>query len=119
MRIDRCYAGFFAHSIEFPGKGDNMATSYLFKTNKGRFIVNDERSKLGYSYPRIFVESNKGYVNIDTTIGACFPQSKSDFESWIDGEEVTGADLGKICENLSLNKDALLRMVDQFQTMNA
>lgn len=95
-----------------------MTTTYLFTTGKGRFIINDERSKLGYAYPRIFIESNKGYVNVDVTIGCCFPQSKNDFESWIDGEEKVGADLDKICKDLFLNKSALMRMVNDFQTKN-
>lgn len=95
-----------------------MTTTYLFVTARGRFIVNDERSKLGYSYPRIFIEANNGYVNVDVTLNCCFPQSKNDFESWIDGEEKTGENLDDICKKLFLNKDALMRMVNEFQEKN-
>lgn len=95
-----------------------MTRTYLFKTDKGRFIINDEHSKIGYSYPRIFIESAKGYVNVDVTLGCCFPQSKSDFESWIDGEEISGASLDEVCERVCINKDVMLKMIDDFQTKN-
>ena len=42
----------------------------------------------------VFFVENKAknsYTNIDLTIGGAFKQSKEDFESWLDGTEVTTA----------------------------
>lgn len=93
-----------------------MDKTYLFSTDKGRFIVNDERSGIGYSYPRIFIECSNGkYFNVDCTLGQTFHQRKSDFESWIDGTEVRNADLGEVCRDLGLSKDAVESVVIQIQ----
>lgn len=92
-------------------------TTHLFETENGRFILNEEYSKIGYCYPRIFVENAKTqeYTNIDVTIGACFKQSKSDFESWIDGTEMRGESYETICKSLGLNAEALKELIDEIQ----
>ena len=95
-----------------------MTRTYLFKTDKGRFIINDERSKIGYGYPRIFVECENGdeYVNVDFTLGAAFKMKKTDFESWLDGSEVRGADLVKVCGDLGLIHDSLVPLIAEIQS---
>lgn len=94
-----------------------MTRTYLFKTDKGRFIINDERSKIGYSYPRLFIECAGGkFVNVDFTLGTAFNMKKSDFESWLDGSEVRDADLAKICEDLGLIHSSLVPLISEIQT---
>lgn len=98
-----------------------MEKSYLFATKLGRFIINDERSKIGYSYPRIFVETPSGkYFNYDVALACCFFQKKSDFESWIDGTEIRGSiDLfRKVCEDLRLNRVGVTKLIQSLQEEN-
>lgn len=49
-----------------------------------RVVVNVQQSKIGFSYPRIFVEEHlkEKYVNYDLTVGAAFKMKESDFEDW-------------------------------------
>lgn len=89
--------------------------TYLFTTENGRFIINDERSKLGYAYPRIFVECPNGNVNIDTTLGGSFNMSKEDFESWLDGTEITNANLKEICKDIGLKYEYLIKSITEMQ----
>lgn len=92
-----------------------METTYLFKTDLGRFIINDERSELGYLYPRIFVECQSGYVNIDICMDAILPQSKEDFESWIDGNQIENKDFLDVCKELGLNDYNIKRLIKKLQ----
>ena len=93
-----------------------MTKTYLFKTDKGRFIINDERSKIGYGYPRLFVECGEKFVNVDFTLGAAFNMKESDFNSWLDGTEVQGADIAKVCEDLGLKHDNLIPLIEEMQS---
>ena len=93
-----------------------MVRTYLFKTNKGRFIINDERSKIGYSYPRLFVECKDKYVNVDFTLGTMFKMKKENFESWIDGSEITGADIKKLCKDLDIVYDNMMIVINYIQS---
>lgn len=98
-----------------------MEQTYLFATKFGRFIINDERSGIGYSYPRIFVETTSGkYFNYDVTLSCCFFQKKSDFESWIDGTEIRGKiDLfRKVCDDLHLNREGVTKLIRELQEQN-
>lgn len=97
-----------------------MATTYVFSTDRGRFIVNDERSELGFGYPRVFVEiasngEDNRYLNADLFLGACFNQKREEFESWIDGTEVRDADFDSVCEIVGINAQALMDFVNMVQ----
>lgn len=58
--------------------------TFHVKGDKGEFIVVSRQSKIGYSYPMLFIHNNEGFINVDTTIGVAFKMSESDFNSWID-----------------------------------
>ncbi len=88
-----------------------MTTTYHFRVGLMHFIINDESSGIGYSYPRVFLSFPNGeYLNLDLTLGAIFKMSESDFWSWIDGTE-TDLDseeaIREVCGNLNLSWDAL------------
>lgn len=88
-----------------------------------RFIINDERSSLGYGYPRIFIEkTNGGYINFDSSLGGCFSQRASEFNSWLDGTETnigedwTITDVNRIAETVGFKPgcgEAILNMVKE------
>lgn len=89
--------------------------TYLFTDEKGRFIINDERSTIGYSYPRVFIEIGNKYANLDLTLGMVFNQKKSDFESWLDGTEIEGEDYENVCANLGINAEGLAKAIENIR----
>lgn len=85
----------------------------LFDCNiKGNHIlISDEHSKLGYGYPRVFIEVNPDeYINLDLTLGCAFKMTKEDFNSWLDGSEIK-ADAKEVCEELHINYDGLCEVI--------
>lgn len=69
--------------------------SKLFTVNGINFISNIEYSKIGYAYPRIFVEAKPGeiYYSNDLTLGQLFPMKKNDWDDWAsDAEKVEVAE---------------------------
>lgn len=93
-----------------------MTTSYIFKIGFMTFILNDESSGIGYSYPRIFVAFLDGScLNLDLSIGAVFAMSSEDFHSWLDGSEIrldTIEEVEKVFSNLSLSFENFKQVVD-------
>ena len=93
-----------------------MTTSYIFKIGFMTFILNDESSGIGYSYPRIFVAFLDGScLNLDLSIGAIFPMTMEDFQSWSDGSEIrldTIEEVEKVFSNLSLSFENFKQVVD-------
>lgn len=89
--------------------------TYLFKTPTGRFIINDERSKIGYCYPRLFIEVGDEYVNIDFTLGTAFKMKRQQFESWLDGTEIIDADPKKVCKDLGIIYDVMMSVIADIQ----
>lgn len=89
--------------------------SYLFNINNNRVIINDERSGIGYCYPRVFIENSKdmSHTNLDLTLGAAFRQTKAQFESWLDGTEITGANMEEVCSDLGINHDILMQVIQE------
>lgn len=56
-----------------------------FEINGHKVIINKPQSKIGYTYPRLFIqESAENYVNLDLTIGHAFRMKKKDFEDWLE-----------------------------------
>ena len=93
-----------------------MVTSYIFKIGFMTFILNDESSEIGYSYPRIFVAFLDGScLNLDLSIGAIFPMTMEDFQSWSDGSEIkldTIEEVKEVFSNLSLSFENFEQVVD-------
>ena len=91
-----------------------MVKTYHFRVGWVHYIINDETSGIGYSYPRVFLGfPNEEYLNLDLTLGAIFKMSKSDFWSWIDGTETeldSEEAIREICGNLNLSWDALFEV---------
>lgn len=77
-------------------------------------LVSDEHSKIGYSYPRIFIEviPHEVYVNIDCALGCVFNMSESDFNSWLDGSEITDANLDEVCDSIGLRYNAVFEIIN-------
>ena len=90
-----------------------LEMSYLFEVDGNRVILNDERSGIGYGYPRIFIESAKtgNHVNFDVCLRRTFNQSKAEFESWLDGTEVVGADIEAVCNDIGINYKVMLNVI--------
>ena len=88
-----------------------MVKTYHFRVGWVHYIINDETSSIGYSYPRVFLGfPNEEYLNLDLTLGAIFKMSKSDFWSWIDGTETeldSEEAIRKVCSDLNMSWDAL------------
>lgn len=70
--------------------------TFHVKGTDGEFIVVSRQSKIGYAYPMLFIHDKDGYANVDTTIGAAFKMSESDFNSWLDDDVVYTDDDGFI-----------------------
>ena len=91
-----------------------MVKTYYFRVGWVHFIINDETSSIGYSYPRVFLGfPNEEYLNLDLTLGTIFKMSKADFWSWIDGTETyldSEEALREVCSNLNLSWDALFAL---------
>jgi hypothetical protein len=86
---------------------------YLLKINNSRIILNVQHSKIGGSYPRLFVEiSEEEYINIDLTLGAAFKMYKKDFNDWLqDSIEVKDDEVKKTLEEYHINYEALLQVI--------
>lgn len=89
--------------------------SYLFNINNNRVIINDERSGIGYCYPRVFIENSRdmSHTNLDLTLGMAFPQTKTQFESWLDGTEITGVNIEEVCSDLGINHGILMQVIQE------
>ena len=68
---------------------------YLFNTKYGRIMLVDDRSGAGYCHPRIFMENKnfETFTDYDLTLNAFYDQSPEQFETWLDGSEVTDKSL--------------------------
>lgn len=78
-----------------------------------RTVVNVQYSKIGGSYPRIFVEDKPSgiYYNFDLTLNAVFNMKASDFEDWwADATPISGAE---ICKQAGFNFPALKSLVHE------
>ena len=72
-----------------------------------RVVVQVQESRIGLTYPRIFVEEKfgKSYVIVDCTLGAAFNMRQKDFEDWFnDGEPAT---LQEACKTSGIGEKAL------------
>ena len=91
-----------------------MITTYHFRVGWVHYIINDETSSIGYSYPRVFLGfPNDEYLNLDLTLGAIFKMSEFDFWSWIDGSEIeldSEEAIREVCGSLNLSWDALFEV---------
>lgn len=83
-----------------------------------RFIVEDvvillnvQYSKIGYPYPRLFVEAKPGvkYYNLDLTVEAIFDMPVENWNSWID--DVIDVEPMSVINELNLNYAALAAIV--------
>jgi len=57
---------------------------FLLTIEGKRVILNVQYSKIGCSYPRLFIEfSENEYVNYDVFLNAEFKMKKDDFNDWL------------------------------------
>lgn len=78
--------------------------AYIFRIGPMIFIFNVQYSKIGASYPRLFVAWPDGsYTNIDLYLGCGFPMSEDDWYSWFDDELI---DLNDIEDVRRVTKEA-------------
>ena len=80
-----------------------------------RVVVQVQESKIGQTYPRIFVEEKFGesYVNVDCVLGAAFKMREKDFEDWFDdGEPAT---LQDACETSGIGEKALRDLLQEMR----
>jgi hypothetical protein len=89
----------------------------FFRIENRLFIINHKYSKIGYSYPRLFIEEpDLEYdINFDITLNAEFKMMKSDFKDWIeDSSEILDEDLirnelNDIHINYDILKDIMMK----------
>lgn len=95
-----------------------MITTYLFKIGLMTFILNDESSGIGYSYPRIFIcFPDNSCLNLDLCLGTIFTMTEQDFMSWLDGSEIklnTIEEIQEVFSNLSLSFEAFQDVINTF-----
>lgn len=95
-----------------------MDKSYLFTgENNLRYIVNIQQSRIGFSYPRFFIESGNGNVyNFDITLGACFKMKRKDFEDWAE-DAIVDREFSSVCEEIGMGHvvDKLLAVIHDVQ----
>lgn len=62
-----------------------------FELSGHQVLLNIQSSKIGYSYPRIFIEEAPDrHINLDLCLGAAFKMPEEDWADWIsDCEEIT------------------------------
>ena len=103
-----------------------MDRTYHTNIDGNEVIILDERSSIGYSYPRIFVmfkeqkevtvrSGNKVVwhgMSHDVCLGQTFSMTREDFDSWLDGTEINVSDIRDICKNLSINYDGLVKLIN-------
>jgi hypothetical protein len=66
-----------------------MNEAYFFQMGVLDCILNIQTSRIGYSYPRVFVRfPDNSYLNIDFTLGRMFAMSEADWNSWLNGSHV-------------------------------
>mgnify|MGYP007112902920 CR=1 FL=1 len=78
-----------------------------FTMNEVRIIINVQHSKIGYAYPRLFIEfqPEEKYINYDLTLGATFRMPKEDWDDWF--EDSVDVDAKVICDEYKIDYDHL------------
>ena len=80
-----------------------------------RVVVHVQESKIGQTYPSIFIEEKFGesYVNVDCTLGAAFKMREKDFEDWFnDGDPAT---LQEACKTSGISEKALRGLLQKMR----
>lgn len=96
-------------------KENTMNHAYHYTYKHRELILSDERSSIGYGYPRIFyVEplAKHGYINYDVALDTHFNMKPSDWVSWLDDELIEVNDEQEFidaCESSSLNGKVVLQ----------
>ena len=84
--------------------------TYYFRVGPLLFILNIQESKIGFSYPRIFIGfPDNSYLNCDLSLGAVFKMTEKDWFSWLDGTEISLDNIDtirEICDSCGVNWDA-------------
>lgn len=91
----------------------------LFTIDGVKMILNIQFSKIGYSYPRLFIEviPNGDYLNLDLSIGRCFTMPQKDWLDWLeDAEEITDMEKVKeLCSEYGLKFETLSKVVEEIK----
>lgn len=79
-----------------------------------RVILNRQYSKIGTSYPRLFIEvSETEYLNFDIFLGVTFPMKKKDFNDWLeDAEEVPAEQYEQILSEVGVDYEKFKLALD-------
>ena len=87
----------------------------MFKVNDKRVVLVMEHSKIGYGYPRVFIEiiPKQEYVNLDVCVGVPFGMKQESFEDWaadatpLEDEE----EIAKECLDHGVSYDAIKKLL--------
>ena len=95
-----------------------MDKVYLFTGENGlRYIINIQFSKIGYGYPRFFIESGNGNCyNFDLTVAVCFKMKQKDFNDWA-SDARTDREFSSVCEEIGLGHatDKIIAVIREVQ----
>ena len=87
----------------------------LITIHNKRIIINVQYSQIGRGYSRLFIEVNENeYINLDTTLGACFKMKKSSFEDWlVDAKHISDiTEVRKLIEESGVCYEKFLEYLD-------
>lgn len=104
-----------------------MRSDSLIDTNTVRLHIDGVEliclvnySKIGYSYPRFFIElpNNHGYVNADPHTGMAISMSKEDWDSWEDTpvvEKTVHGTIEEYCVSVGLSLENLHQLAENLK----
>lgn len=79
-----------------------------FKLSDSRCVVVIEYSKIGYSYPRLLIETDTEVLDIDCVLNRTVRGNEEAFEEyWNIAEPIEGIEIVNTCETIHVNFDAL------------
>lgn len=88
----------------------------LMMIDDERVILNVQYSKIGYGYPRLFIEIGDKHYNLDLTVMAMFKMKAEDFADWAEDAEIVPAEeIEKLLKEHNINYAALEECVQEMK----
>ena len=89
-----------------------MSTTYLFKTERGRVLIADIRSSIGYSYPEVLIENlrKQSYSLADIATRDVFNIEKEEFNNYLIENVMEVQDIQAVCLDLQLSTEYVIRI---------
>lgn len=85
----------------------------LFECNGHKILLNIEQSKIGYSYPRLFIEASNGeHINFDLTVGQLFGMSQKNWDDWMTDCETITIEEAKEVLSYFLDFDSFAQLIE-------